>query len=88
MAKKRKKWHGGGQPGWNRNHIAALGLKTVDQYQDWCRTRACGGRLRLIAALTDPASVRRYLSGVGLPCQPPPLTPPRPPPQTEWDFAA
>ena len=28
---------------------------------------ACGGRLRLIAVLTDPASVRRYLSGVGLP---------------------
>ena len=25
---------------------------------------ACGGRLRLIAALTDPASVRRYLQGV------------------------
>jgi len=49
---------------------------------------ACGGRLRLIAALTDPALVRRYLSGVGLPSQPPPLMPPRPPPQTEWDFAA
>ena len=30
---------------------------------------ACGGRLRLIAVLTDPASVRRYLSGVGLPSQ-------------------
>ena len=41
---------------------------------------ACGGPLRLIAVLSDPASVRRYLSGVGLPSQPPP--------QTEWDFAA
>ena len=48
----------------------------------------CGGRLRLIAALTDPASIRRYLHGVGLPTQPPPLNPPRPPPQQEWDFAA
>jgi len=36
---------------------------------------ACGGRLRLIAVLTDPASVRRYLSGVGLPSQPPPPRP-------------
>ena len=43
---------------------------------------ARGGRLRLIAALTDPASVRRDLSGVGLPSRP------RPPPQTEWDIAA
>ena len=49
---------------------------------------ACGGRLHLTAALTDPASVRRYLSGVGLPSQRPPLTPPRPPSQAEWDFAA
>ena len=49
---------------------------------------ACGGRLRLIAALTDPVSVRRYLQGVGLPTEPPPLIPPRAPPQQEWDFAA
>ena len=49
---------------------------------------ARGGRLRLIAALTDPASVRRYLQGVGLPTEPPPLSPPRAPPQKEWDFAA
>ena len=49
---------------------------------------ACGGRLHLTAALTDPASVRRYLSGVGLPSQGPPVTPPRPPSQAEWDFAA
>ena len=49
---------------------------------------ACGGRPHLTAALTDPASVRRYLSGVGLPSQRPPLTLPRPPTQAEWDFAA
>ena len=36
---------------------------------------ACGGRLRLIAALTHPASVRRDLQGVGLPTEPPPLIP-------------
>lgn len=39
----------------------------------------CGGHLSLIAALTDPASLRRYLQGVDLPTEPPLLTPPRPP---------
>ena len=48
---------------------------------------ACGGRLRLIAALTDPVSVRRYLQGVGLPTEPPPLIPPKAPPQQSWYFA-
>ena len=41
---------------------------------------ACGGRLRLIAALTDPASVRRYRQDGGLPTEPQPLIPPRPHP--------
>ncbi len=31
---------------------------------------ACGGRLRIIAALTDPSSIRTYLEGVGLPAMP------------------
>jgi hypothetical protein len=26
----------------------------------------CGGKMRIVAALTDPASIRRYLEGVGL----------------------
>ena len=47
---------------------------------------AFGGRLGLITALKDSASVRRYLQGVGLPTEPPPI-PPRAP-QQEWDFAA
>ena len=38
----------------------------------------CGGRLRIIAALTDPASIRTYLEGVGLPAMPPPRAPPQP----------
>ncbi len=45
---------------------------------------ACGGRLRIIAALTDPASIRTYLEGVGLPAMPPP----RGPPQPQFQFAA
>ena len=44
-------------------------------------------RPRLIAALTAPASVRRYLQGVGLPTEPPPLIPPKAPPQQSWYFA-
>ena len=45
---------------------------------------ACGGRLRIIAALTDPASIRTYLEGVGLPAMPPPRAPPEP----LFEFAA
>ncbi len=45
---------------------------------------ACGGRLRIIAARTDPPSIRRYLDGVGLPARPPPRAPPPP----QFEFAA
>ena len=46
---------------------------------------ACGGRLRIIAVfLTDPASIRTYLEGVGLPAMPPPRAPPEP----LFEFAA
>ena len=45
---------------------------------------ACGGRLRIIAALTDPASIRTYLEVVGLPAMPPPRAPPHP----QFEFAA
>jgi hypothetical protein len=43
--------------------------------------------MRVIAALTDPASIHRYLQGVGLPAKPPPIAPPRAPPQTELEFS-
>ena len=38
----------------------------------------CGGRMKIIAALTEPASIRSYLEGVGLPARPPPIAPARP----------
>ncbi len=38
-------------------------------------------RLAMIAALTDPDSIRAYLTGVGLPADPPVVSPARPPPQ-------
>ena len=49
---------------------------------------ACGGRMRIIATLTEAASIRRYLEGVGLPAEPPLIAPARPPPQQSLDFAA
>ena len=38
----------------------------------------CGGPMKRVAALTDPYSIRQYLTGVGLPAGPPPVAPPRP----------
>ncbi len=40
---------------------------------------AGGGRLRIIAALTDPDSIRTYLQGVGRPAGAPPRAPPHTP---------
>ena len=48
----------------------------------------CGGRMKIIAALTEPVSIRAYLEGVGLPARPPPTAPAAPRPQHELEFAA
>ena len=45
----------------------------------------CGGRMKIVAALTDPTSIRTYLEGVGLPARPPPIAPARPAPQPELE---
>ena len=45
-------------------------------------------RMRMIAARTDPDSIRTYLTGVGLPADAPVISPARPPPQQELEFAA
>ena len=34
---------------------------------DLSECAACGGRLRVVAALTDPASIRTFLEAVGMP---------------------
>ena len=51
---------------------------------------ACGGRMKIVAAVTEPSSIRRYLDGVGLPARAPPIAPARPQRQQELDlqFAA
>jgi hypothetical protein len=40
----------------------------------------------MVAALTDPASVKTYLDGVGLESEIPKLKPARSPPQIELDY--
>ena len=49
---------------------------------------SCGGRMKLIAALTAGASVYRYLEGVGLPSRAPPIAPARIDRQLEFDEGA
>ena len=44
--------------------------------------------LEELAALTDADSIRAYLSGGGLPADPPAIAPARPPPQQEMEFVA
>ena len=44
---------------------------------------ACGGDIRLIAFITEPGLIRKILTHLGEPVEPPPLAPARGPP-TEW----
>jgi hypothetical protein len=46
----------------------------------------CGGRMRIVAAVTDTASIKRYLDGVGLPSKIPEIKPARPPPQLDLGY--
>jgi hypothetical protein len=46
----------------------------------------CGGPMKIIAFITEPESIRRYLRGIGLPTEPPAIAAARPPPQAEFDF--
>jgi hypothetical protein len=47
----------------------------------------CGGRMRIIAALTDAGSIHRCLQGMGLPARAPPIAAARSHPQPEFDYA-
>jgi len=42
--------------------------------------------MKIVAAVTDPASTRRYLEGTGQSAEIPTLAPARAPPQSEFDF--
>jgi hypothetical protein len=47
---------------------------------------SCGGRLKLVALVTDSGEAQRYLSHVGLPSEAPAIAPARAPRQTELAF--
>ena len=48
----------------------------------------CGGKMRIVAAITDAPSIKKYLDGVGENSDPPIPKPARPPPQIEFDWLA
>ena len=44
----------------------------------------CGGDIRLIAFITEPGAIRKILTHLGEPLEPPPIAAARGPP-TDWD---
>jgi hypothetical protein len=46
----------------------------------------CKGRMKVIATITDPEVVRKFLASIDLPTQLPPMERARPPPQVELEF--
>ena len=42
--------------------------------------------MRIVAAITDPASIKQYLDGIGLPLEIPEIKPARPPPQLDFGY--
>jgi hypothetical protein len=46
----------------------------------------CNGRMKIIAAITEPGALRRILVNLGLPTDPPQPHPARSPPQCQFDF--
>ena len=48
----------------------------------------CGGLRRLLAAIFDPAAIRRILLHLGLPTEPPITAPARPPPSLPLPFSS
>lgn len=70
--------------GKNRLLWAALLARTFNLNMEICPD--CGGRMRIVATVTDPASIKRYLDGVGLPSEIPEIKPARPPPQMDFEY--
>jgi len=68
----------------NRLLWAALLARTFRLEMEVCSN--CAGRMRMVAALTDPPSIKAYLDGVGLPSETLQIKPARPPPQCSIDF--
>jgi hypothetical protein len=67
------------QPGRSRYRPWAELLKRCFSI-DVLRCPSCDGRMRLVALVTDPKQVRRFLLGIGEPTEPPARLPARGPP--------
>jgi hypothetical protein len=72
--------------GASRNHLLWAALLARVFAIDVTKCPRCAGRLRLVAAITDAASAKRYLDHVGLPSELPTLAPARAPPQLDFDW--
>ena len=75
-------------PAQRRHRVAWADLLRRVFRIDGTECPACGGRMKIIAPLTEPRSIHRYLEGVGLPSRAPPIAPACPDPQHEFDYAA
>ena len=75
-------------PAQSRHRLAWAALLQRVFRLDVTRCPACGGNIKIVAALTEPRSIQRYLEGVGLPSRAPPIAPARPHHQHEFDYAA
>ena len=60
-------------------HLLLSPLELIEKLAALCP--ACGGGLRLVAVLSDPATIRTYLTGAGLAAAPPASAAARSPPQ-------
>jgi hypothetical protein len=50
------------------------------------RCSLCGAEMKVVAVITDPLSIRRYLEGTGQSAAIPEIAPARAPPQEEFDY--
>jgi hypothetical protein len=50
------------------------------------RALGCGGDIRLIAFITDPGPIRKILTHLGEPLEPPPVSPARGPPSDRGEL--
>jgi hypothetical protein len=67
-----------------RLSFAVLLARTFDLHLETCSL--CGGKMKVMAAVTDPASIKRYLEGTGQSAKIPELAPARAPPQIEFEY--
>ena len=74
------------QRGKSKNRLLWAALLARTFRLEMTKCGVCGGRLRVVAAVTDPVSIKTYLEGVGLPSSAPKRRPARPPPQYSIDF--